>query len=344
MMSMPQSSQSVKAAQTLPDEKEVREWLGANKLEPASPVFFLGVMGLMAVTLVIGLVSDSPASAVLAVVMTVTLMTIVISRARKVRQAEEETRRVHELTVTRQWEASFHMAWQTLTRVKNMPEQYTRTLACLAYDLDQLRQYDAAIVAYQALLEMLPSEHPFLPQVQTHLAMAMLSNDQLADADDGLRKLRLQAGKQTPPVKALIRLADLIQMAKTYHFSDVMELEEGAREMFRPLGVEAGYAYGLMAYARDRLVLQEYDPEMKALHNQAADKWWQMATLLVSPDRIVERFAALSVLLSRQATPSPVWETKQVGGQVEDKGAGGDVSSHTLAPEAFDEADPRSIA
>lgn len=339
---MAHSSQFVKKPQTLPDEKEVKEWLSVNKLEAASPWFFMAVMGMMAFTLLIGLVSDSAASSVLAVVMTVILMGVVIGRARKMRSAEEETKRVHELTVTRQWEGAFHQAWETLARVKQMPEQYMRTLACLAYSLDQLRQYDAAIVAYKALLEMLPGDHPFMPQVQTHMAMALLSNDQLADADDKLRKLRLQAGKQPPPVKALIRLADLIQMARTYHFSDVVELEEGAREMFRPLGVEAGYAYGLLAFARDRLALQEGDAQAREAHNQAADKWWQMATLLVSPARIVERFGALNVLLSRRATPSPVWETGQSG--VEGEAGGADVSKQSLAMEAFDESDPRSIA
>lgn len=291
----------------LPDEEKVKEWLGENRLEPASPLFFMGLMGMMVFTLMLGLFSDSGVSAVLAVGMTVGLMGVVLNRARKVRMAEEDTRRVHELTVTRQWRASFDLAWNTLPLVKQMPEQYARTLACLGYALDQLRQYDSAIVVYKSLLDALPQEHPFLPQVQTHMAIALLSNDQLADADDRLRRLRLQVTKLSPPVKALVRLADLIQMARTYHFTDVVALEEGAKEMFRPLGVEAGYAYGLLAFARHRLGLREQDPAAKAEHEAQAHKWWRMATLLVSPERIVERFAALSELLVLPATPSPVW-------------------------------------
>jgi tetratricopeptide (TPR) repeat protein len=337
MREMAESSQPVIAPTVLPDENEVKQWLSTHRLEPTSPWFFLAVMAMMVFTLMLGLLSESGGSALLAVVMTVGLMSVVVGKARKVRMAEEDTRRVHELTVTRQWHASFDLAWQTLPLVKQMPEQYARTLACLAYDLDQLRQYDSALIAYKLLLETLPQEHPFLPQVQTHMAIALLSNDQLADADDRLRKLRLQAGKLSPPVKALVRLADLIQMARTYHFSDVVELEQGAKEMFRPLGVEAGYAYGLMAYARHMLARQGSDEATKAEHDAQADKWWQMATLLVSPKRIVERFGALSVLLGRRATPSPVWESPVAEQD-------GKESQALEGKEARIESDPRSIA
>jgi tetratricopeptide (TPR) repeat protein len=327
MRLMFQTTTTLSPPAQLPDEKQVREWLTAHRLQPASPWAFIGVTALLIFAVfMLGMGDQSGVSQFITIMLGVGVILFVISRARKIRNAETDSRRVHELTVTRQWRDAFELAWKTIPGVTQMPEQYARTLACMAYSLDQLKRYDSAIYSYKLLLEVLPSDHSFVTQVQTHMAIAMLANDELSDADDRLRKLRLQAGRQTPVLKALISLADLIQITRTYHYADALAIEQNAEEMFRPLGVEAGFGYALLAYARQQLAEREIKQSAVAdftqslepgqeqpmppgqAHLQAADQLWGKATLLVSPQRIVDRFPMLSTLLSRPATPSPVWD------------------------------------
>ena len=202
---------------------------------------------------------------------------------------EQRVTRAQELSMMRYHREALYAAWRLLPRVTTVPGMHGRVLTVLAHCLDQFKAYDAAIVAYDGLIEWLPPQHPGTVQLRIQRAIAQLQCGQLLDADDALRGLRGAVGTIGHTVTAAgFCLARLIQQVRTHHYADAVESAPMLLDNLRPLGVEAAYGHALMALSYSHLA----DPAA-ARH---ARMWWSRATLMIPAVALVDRFAELDRL------------------------------------------------
>lgn len=215
-------------------------------------------------------------------------------RVRAARQLEARATQVQELAMLRRWPQSLRQGWRLLPSLTHIPELHGRVVASLAHDLDQLKAYEAAIVAYDFLIARLPAEHPGAVQLRVQRAMAQLASHHLTDADETLRRLRqvVDAYRQTT-ISAAYRLANLIQQIQTNHFADAVAEPGDLLEELRPLGVDAGYGHALLALAYSRMD--------DAAQRAQAGLWWARATRLLSPPALCDRFGELAPLTQELA-------------------------------------------
>ena len=229
------------------------------------------------------------------------LLVFLTHRVRWVRHMEQQVTRVQELAMTRRYTVAMRLAWRLLPKVAAMPAMHGRVVAFMAHILDQLRAYEAAVFAYEYLIHQLPVEHPGSVQLQIHRAIAQLANDQLADADETLRRVRGHVeALQHPTTGASFRLAHLIQQVRTNHFAEAIESSSHLVADLRPLGIEAGYGHALVALAYHNHALNH-----GAANDAMAAPWWSQATLLLPVEALVERFAELSTIAG-QYPMSPI--------------------------------------
>lgn len=218
------------------------------------------------------------------------------AQRRRVLGLEREVAKVHELALQRQWARAMAGAWGLLPRLRGLPDLFARTTAFFAYGLDEQGAFEAAIVGYDFLLRHLPAEHPGAMLLMIQRAMAQLAVDRLTDADDALRRLRHLEQWPGSGLSAAYRLAVLRQMVRTQHYADAAGLEDRLIERLRPLGVEAGYGYGLMALAKWRLASEGAGAGAGAeleSRGEGAEEWWRRATLLLPVEALVRKFADL---------------------------------------------------
>lgn len=227
----------------------------------------------------------------------VVFMGVMAGRVKRNRALHQQVTRAWELALLRQYREALRRAWTLLPQVRDQPELHGRCVAVLAHALDELAAYEAATVAFDYLLERLPDGHPLAVRVKLQHAAASLSMDHLADADDALRRLRPTAEEKTDTqISASYHLARLIQDVRTGHFAEAAEHAEQTAEQIRPLGIEAGYGHGLLAYCCDQLADHEPDLDAAAKLRDAAAKWWRAATLLLPPAALTHRFQELGPL------------------------------------------------
>lgn len=257
-------------------------------------------------------------------------------RADRQRRLERDTTLTQDLAMTRHYPAALRRAWKTLPAAVHRAEAHGRILAAIAYCLDQMGRYDAALVAYDRLAQRTPADHPAAMQLQAHRAVCLLQTDQLADGDDALRRLRglmAQPADTAPqPAAALAHFATLVQMARTHHFRDADALADHALDRLRPLGCEAGFGFALLALAYRQLAElrgerhhaeQPPSPAPHDLGDSApgvdqprpatdpavnpttppgddrladARAWWHRATTLLPVDAILARFPETAAL------------------------------------------------
>ncbi|MEM6554001.1 MAG: hypothetical protein AAF750_17940, partial [Planctomycetota bacterium] len=126
--------------------------------------------------------------------------------------------------------------------------------------------------------------------------------DRLGDADEELRRVRgvvegfgevgggasqataLRA-EERERLAAGYAYAGLVQDVVTHHFAEAVERGDGLVERLRPMGMEAGYGYGLMALCH-----------WKVGDEAGARRWWTRAVLLVPGEALVGRYAVLGEL------------------------------------------------
>ena len=264
---------------------------------------WLSILPFAGLGLIVGLTfaADGLGSVLLPVLALAALTAALSWRVRWLRRTEQGAVRVQELAATRHYRNALSQGWRLLPKLRAMPEMHCRTLAALALCLDQLKAYDSAIVAYDFLLALLPANHSGAIQMTVQRAAAQLMSDRLIDADDALRRLR-GVIDQYPhtPLAAGYRLAGLLQQVHTYHFADAVAESDNLVESLRPLGVEAGFGYALMALAHFRL-----DPTRAGERSAPATLWWARATTLLSPAALLERFDQLRQIAHLPATPRP---------------------------------------
>ena len=173
---------------------------------------------------------------------------IVAARVKRMRLLEKQVNRVQEMALTRRTRAAFDEAWSLLPQLAISPELHSRTVAFLGHLLDQLKAHESGIVAFDFLIDRLPAEHPASVQLRVHRAICQLACDRLADADDAIRRLRmLQEPVGASPTHAAYHYAVLVQCVRTRNYDDAVKRGDSLIDALRPLGVDAGYGYALMA-------------------------------------------------------------------------------------------------
>ncbi|MFI4860235.1 MAG: hypothetical protein ACIAXF_06090 [Phycisphaerales bacterium JB063] len=225
------------------------------------------------------------------------------SRAQRARELHERVARVWELAMLRQHREALRRAWTLLPSVCPHAELHLRCVAVIAHTLDDLAHYSSAIVAFDYLLERLPASHPMALQTGVQRANAALCDDRLADADDALRKLRGSIEQLPPgPIPAGYQLAKLVQDVRTGHYAEAADHADDTAAKLKPLGVHAGYGYGLLAYCQHQLAIRNNDPPAAAQQQRTADHHWHNATLLIPPAALAYRYRELAALIPTDTT------------------------------------------
>jgi len=268
-----------------------------KKCAPAPPARWVTMLPLIALALVVMLAFSSLGGVLAMLLPGLVLIALVFGlswRVRSLRAMEVRVTRVQELALTRHHAEALRLSWRMLPQLRTLHELHGRVVSMMAFALDQVGAHDAAIVVYDFLIERLPPSHPGCIQLSIQRTIVQLMADRLTDADDALRRLRSHAASfGDTPIGATYRLAELLQQVRTNHFRDAVETTTDLVKDLRPLGVEAGYGYALMAFSHHMI------------GDEGADEWWHRATLLLSPSALVGRFDQLNVLTALPAAPRP---------------------------------------
>ena len=228
-------------------------------------------------------------------------------KIRKTRHLEQRVGNAQELAMLRHWHQSLRLCWRLLPSLTTQPPLHSRAVALVAHCLDQLKAYDAAITTYNHLIDRLSAQDSVSVQIRIHRVMAQLANDQLIDADDDLRRLRIHTDVlRHPTIDAAYRFAQLIQQVRTNHWAEVVHDAPQLVDHLRPLGVDAGYGYALTALSYYKLAATD-QPDQSQTPSSNAGQWWSRATLLLPVGALVDRFAELDqiagLLPAQQSTP-----------------------------------------
>ena len=226
-------------------------------------------------------------------------------RVKRMRLLDELVLDVQELGLRRRYPQSLRLAWRLLPQLAVVPQLHGRNVAFMAFNLDQLRAFDAAIVGYSYLIDRMPGEHPSRVHLQVQRAIAQLAADQLTDADNALRKLRGIVSEMVgTATHAMFQFAVLFQQVRTYHYQDALPMADSLVEDLRPLGVDAGYGHALMALCWHQSHQGKTAEDADADAQQAADAartWWHRATLLLPVTALTARLDDLKPMLDDDA-------------------------------------------
>lgn len=322
-----------------PTEEQIKQLLethpptGPSALMAWMPMLLLGFAMLLSITL------NSGPLALLAWFPLIGVFVFLGIRVRMYRALEAKAAYVRELAMMRRWPDALRYGWQLLPDLYVAPELHARNIAAMAYSLEQAQAHDAAIVALDYLIARMPAEHPSALQLRLQRTLAQLANDQLADADDTLRKLRgapaIAEAKEPNPIRASYRMASLLQQVRTRHLEDAVDEAGDMLEELRPLGIDAGYAHALLALSfhqtnvkAETLGSMPVDEERlqgRSLLEHAAT-WWSRATLLLAPAALLHRYGDLRPLLDEPliaaATNASIPPTSDGGDNGGDNGGG----------------------
>lgn len=281
-------------------------------LEANTPAQGLGWHARLPVVLLVGLgmlllVMTSPGFALFPLLAVVGVMVYLSSKTRAAAELQDKVARVWELAMIRQYRESLGRAWELLPQCRTSPQLHSRVVTVIAHVLGELRQEEAAEVAYGYLTDRLPGDHPLSLRLRVQRAVAALRSDRLADADESLRKLRGAIEQlHEPTLSASYQMARLLQDVRTGHYADAVEQAEDTAQQLKPLGVEAGYGHGLLALCYQQLSLHDpaADNDQRAALARHARTWWDRATLLIPPAALLFRHPDLRPLTAAQNTPT----------------------------------------
>jgi tetratricopeptide (TPR) repeat protein len=263
-----------------------------------------GPVGGVAILAMLGLAAGGPLALLLPWAAVLGLLLYLSYRVRRSRDLEAQTSAAQELAMLRQFPEALRTAWRLLPQLSQYPLLHARVVALMAHCLDQVKQYEAALVGYDYLIEHLPADNPGVVQLRVQRTLAALQSDRLTEADDALRRLRGVIDRYAgSAIAGGYRLAQLLQQVRTHHFADVVADADAddPLEALRPLGVEAGYGHAMIALAYRQA--PQLAPERA---REAADLWWSRATLLLPEATLVDRFPDLRPLTSAVAAPRPI--------------------------------------
>ncbi|MEM1212076.1 MAG: hypothetical protein AAGI68_07235 [Planctomycetota bacterium] len=236
-------------------------------------------------------------------------------RGRRMRGLEREIREMDDLGVLRDWAGALSIGWRLLPRVRGQPGAWAKVVAIMGRGLAEVGAWGASMVSVETLLGRLPAEHPAGAGLRLSRAVLALRLDRLGDADDDLRRVRRMLGEMDPinggsdtlpfrpgereGLAAGFAYAGLVQDVVTHHFAEGVERGDRLVERLRPMGMEAGYGYGLMALCH-----------WKVGDADGARRWWTRAVLLVPSKALVRRYAMLNEIAALEVMG---WRESVVG-------------------------------
>lgn len=288
-----------------PSADQVTQWLRRHPPAPPSRlVALLPLFGLLVLLIILQITTPNLLLMLIPWLILGGLIGHRVWQAYRLKDLENRVNHAATLTMLRRHPEALRLAWRTLPLATQTPDLHGRLVAQLAHNLDQVGANEQAIAAYSYLLEHMPPEHPGAVQIRIHRAMAQLANEQLADADDALRKLRgTVENYRNTPLSALYRLASLTQQVRTLHFADAVTCAPTLIDDLRPLGVSAGFGYALMAWSYHNLSAAQptIDTSQTEIapatdHARHAREWWQRATILLPIQTLIERYKELTPL------------------------------------------------
>lgn len=293
---MPTVSATTDAAFALPTAQELHDRLEAYtpRVRPTWVRYI--PTALLVATVGVSLSSQTWWAAMLPWLALLGLIVYGVVRMRIARRRQRRVRRAQDLATLRYHRAALRLGWDLLPELVYDPTAHGRITTIFAHLFDDLGDHDAALVALDHMLTGLPPEHPGALAMNTQRAIIFFQTDRLADGDHTLRKIR---GSIEPfvgtPLHAAFHGALLVQSVRTCHFAEAVADLPDPVALFRPLGVEAGYAHGLLALCHHRLG-----------HTDAASAAWSRATLLLPSATLVGRFPELAAMTENT---SPAGET-----------------------------------
>lgn len=199
-------------------------------------------------------------------------------RARRHRLAGAAIASAWDQSQLENWSAVETILPHLITRPIRSDSDRGRALVLTAGLAERKKAYDAAAHIYERLLRERIGDASLLQQSQLALASAKLRNEELTDAVQLLD--RLQQIQMPASLRAVYEVIRLHQQLFMGHYTDALiNIDERIALFRRHLSTRAGFAYALVAAAFHRL----NQPE-------SARRYWNDATLLVSPKKILERF------------------------------------------------------
>lgn len=282
-----------------PNAEQLREHLRLNPPTGPSPLAAWTPMLLMSVAMLIVILAPDGAIQLLVLPLMISVFVYLGIRVRMVRGLSAKVNAVQELAMMRYWPQSLRIGWQLLPEAKVSPEMHGRIVVAIAHSLDQVGAYDAAIIAYSYLIERMSPDHPGSLQLRLQRTLTQLANDQLADADDALRRMRSQSefgeGGGPTTARAAFRLANLFQQVRTHHWDDAVETSDGMLDDLRPLGIDAGYGHALLALSFHQMKTDD-EAATEKLRRQAK-LWWSRATMLLPVSTLGDRLIELKPMI-----------------------------------------------
>lgn len=286
-----------------PTAEQVEEHLREHPPRRVPPIQMWAPIAAVAMLTLVGLLIGGAAGLVLPFVGIAAMMVMLSKRVRDAQAMEAAANHAQELAMLRHDAQALRRAWTLLPESATRPLAHARLIALLAQLLDRVGSHEAALVAYDYLLEHLPDEHGALTSLRLGRATSALLADRLTDADDTLRRLRGDAHElRGTPLWAQYRFVQLLQAVRTNHFADAVDEFPNVADDLRPLAVEAGYGYGLMALCH----LNNRRAEAADASRGAARQCWDWATRLLPEAVLLGRHPELASVpagLREEATP-----------------------------------------
>lgn len=255
----------------------------------------------LALLVMLGFAAGGAAAVILPWVGVLGLMAFLSFRVRRARTIDSAVSNAQELALLRRYPQALRKAWLLLPQTTQNPILHARTVSLLAHCLDHVGAYDSAMIAYDFLLDHLPDNHPTTLPLRVQRAHVALLSDHLVDADASLRRLRgTPADEPGTPLFASYRFAQLVQHVRTNHFDDAVREFPNLVEDLRPLSIDAGYGYGLMA-----LCHFNSRSGTDGTGRSQARRWWDGATLLLPPRALTGRFPELAPVAAAMREDGP---------------------------------------
>ncbi|MFQ6048653.1 MAG: hypothetical protein ACE5K7_04745 [Phycisphaerae bacterium] len=195
--------------------------------------------------------------------------------------------RAGEAVQLEQWDQAERELKRLLRRGIRPPTARAEVLLWAAALAEHHHRYDAVQVLLEAVVNEPIGSARQQFEASVGLAAALFRNEQLSDAVQWISRLRRRELPEA--MRAAVEAVALLGELLMGQHASAAEAAETRRALFRRhLSTAAGYSYGLMAAAFDRLGQQ-----------QRAAEFWHDATLLIEPARLVHRVAELADLAER---------------------------------------------
>lgn len=215
-------------------------------------------------------------------------------RGRRMTRLHREVRQVQEMAALRWTARALRHTWRLVPRLVQVPPLYGTNMAIMADCLDRLNAFDAAHFLYDHLIDRMPAQSPDALLLRLRRAIVQIQTEQLLDADASLRSLRGPVEEAGQPLVALYRLATLLQQVHTHHYDDATAGSGRLVRELRPLGVSAGFGFGLVALAYHHQL--HHGGHAADVAHRRARWWWASATTLMPAAAMIRRFPALAQL------------------------------------------------